>query len=268
MSIAIDAGLVALGCAGAVYALQLWRRGGRGWSLATGLGALAGAIWTAVIVLRWIETRHWPLATAYEFALCFVWAIVVTYLMLEAASGVRAAGIVVFAIALSLAAYARYLIPAAQQTPRTLLPALQSTWFPIHAGTAAVGYGLAAVAAGAALGWLVGHWRGWSDSSEELDRLWRLALAWSFPWLSLAILSGAIWAQTAWGVWWNWDPKEVWALLAWLIYTLIFHLRIYRNWRGTRLAWLTLLGFGAVLFTFLGVGWLARTVGLESLHVF
>jgi ABC-type transport system involved in cytochrome c biogenesis permease subunit len=82
------------------------------------------------------------------------------------------------------------------------------------------------------------------------------------------MLLGMVWAQAAWGRYWDWDPKEAWTSITWLVYTLYWHLRRRRGWKGRRLAWLALVGLGAVLFTFLGVGWLARTVGLESLHLF
>lgn len=94
------------------------------------------------------------------------------------------------------------------------------------------------------------------------------AIALGFPWLTLGILTGAIWAQNTWGRYWGWDPKEAWALVTWLFYLLILHLRPRRRWRGRRLAALAVAGFGIVLFTFAGVPWLVRTVRLESLHGF
>jgi ABC-type transport system involved in cytochrome c biogenesis permease subunit len=75
-------------------------------------------------------------------------------------------------------------------------------------------------------------------------------------------------AQVAWGRYWGRDLKEVWTLITWLVYTLYWHLRRRPRWQGRRLAGLALAGLGSVLFTFLGVDWLARTVGLESLHLF
>ena len=75
-------------------------------------------------------------------------------------------------------------------------------------------------------------------------------------------------SQMAWGSYWSWDIKEVWTLVTWLFYTLLLHSRLLRGWRGRRMGWLALIGLGLVLFTFVGVGWLARRVGLESLHVF
>ena len=93
-------------------------------------------------------------------------------------------------------------------------------------------------------------------------------IALGFPWLTLSILTGAIWAQEAWGRYWGWDPKEIWALITWLLFLLILHVRTLRRWRGRRLAWLVVAGFGVILFAFLGLPWLVRTIRLESLHTF
>jgi ABC-type transport system involved in cytochrome c biogenesis permease subunit len=89
-----------------------------------------------------------------------------------------------------------------------------------------------------------------------------------FPWMTLGMLTGAIWARTAWGRYWDWDPKESWTLITWLTYLIFLHGRALRGWRGRRIAWLAVLGLGAVAFTFLGVGWLVRSLRLESIHIF
>jgi ABC-type transport system involved in cytochrome c biogenesis permease subunit len=148
-----------------------------------------------------------------------------------------------------------------------LLPALRSVWLQIHVLTAAVAYGAFGVAAGLGLMQLVGGGKSQIEC-HEIDLVTGRAIALGFPWLTLSILTGAIWAQKAWGRYWGWDPKETWALVTWLWYLLIMHVRPLRRWRGRRLAALTVAGFGVVLFTFAGVSWLVRTVRLESLHGF
>jgi ABC-type transport system involved in cytochrome c biogenesis permease subunit len=105
-------------------------------------------------------------------------------------------------------------------------------------------------------------------TEEQVKRAMERVVALGFPWLTLSILTGAIWAQKAWGRYWGWDPKETWALITWLWVLLILHVRPLRRWRGRRLAALVVMGFGVVLFTFIGVPWLVRTVRLESLHGF
>jgi ABC-type transport system involved in cytochrome c biogenesis permease subunit len=106
------------------------------------------------------------------------------------------------------------------------------------------------------------------STGDQLARTMERSVALGFPWLTLGILTGAIWAQNAWGRYWGWDPKETWALITWLWYLLVLHLRPLPGWRGRRLAGLVVVGFGMVLFTFVGVPWLVRLVRLESLHGF
>jgi len=167
------------------------------------------------------------------------------------------------AMAAALVAYARLGMPAFRRAIQPLSPALRSHWLPLHVGAAALGYGALAVAAAAGLAWLV-RGAGRAEAERGMER----AVAVGYPLLTLAMLLGMVWAQAAWGRYWGWDLKEVWTLIAWLIYTLYWHVRRRPRWRGRRTAWLSLAGLGAVLFTFLGVSWLAREAGLESLHLF
>jgi cytochrome c-type biogenesis protein CcsB len=210
-------------------------------------------LFAAGLVQRALAAGHWPLTNRYEFALCLIWAIIGIYLLLEVSWRERRAGI----------------------TP--LLPALRSPWLQVHVLTTLVAYGAFGVAAGLGLMRLVptspdeGEPGGSGDrplSDERTERATERAVALGFPWLTLGVLTGAIWAQNAWGRYWDWDPKETWALITWLWYLLILHLSPQPRWRGRRLAGLVLAGFGIVLFTFVGVPWLVRTVRLESLHGF
>jgi ABC-type transport system involved in cytochrome c biogenesis permease subunit len=166
-------------------------------------------------------------------------------------------------VAAALVLYARLGMPAIRIAIRPLPPALDSVWLPLHVGAAALAYGFLAVAGSAGFAWLLSE-----SARSEVEWLLDRAIAVGYPLLTLSLLLGMIWAQVAWGRYWGWDLKEVWTLITWLIYTLYWHLCRRRRWRGRRQAWLALAGFGSVLFTFVGVGWLARMVGLESLHLF
>jgi ABC-type transport system involved in cytochrome c biogenesis permease subunit len=250
----------------AALAYVWYARRGRPWMgwLATGTTVVSWGLLTAALIQRALAAGHWPLTNRYEFALCFVWAILGFYLLLEASWRKRQAGGFVLALALLAATYA-VLRPADERAIVPLLPALRSTWLQIHVLTTLVGYAAFGVAAGLGLMQLIA-WK--SLSSEEVERTMGRVVALGFPWLTLGILTGAIWAQNAWGRYWGWDPKETWALVAWLWYLLILHVRPLRSWRGRRLAGLVVVGFGFVIFTFIGVPWLVRTVRLESLHGF
>jgi len=190
--------------------------------------------------------------------------------------GTREGGAFVLPIAFLLCTYARFVVPDSAQAPQPLLPALRSLWLQLHVGTAAIAYGAFAVACGGGVMYLAGELtsrqRGTGDagpfSLPLSDRFTYWAVAFGYPFMSLSIITGAIWAQVAWGRYWGWDIKETWALITWLIYTLFLHLRAIKGWRGRPVAVLSVIGFVVVLFTFLGVGWLARRVGLESLDVY
>jgi cytochrome c-type biogenesis protein CcsB len=233
---------------------------------------MSWALLTIGLVQRGLSAGHWPLTTPYEFALCWVWAITAIYLLLEASWRERRAGGFVLVIALLVMTYA-VLRPADKQTIAPLLPALRSPWLQLHVLTTLLGFGAFGVATGLGLMQLI-KWHALAGESAqtltraELERTMYRTVVLGFPWLTLGILTGAIWAQAAWGRYWGWDPKETWALITWLWYLLVLHIYPLRHWRGRRLAALVVTGLGIVLFTFIGVPWLVRTIRLESLHGF
>jgi cytochrome c-type biogenesis protein CcsB len=248
-----------------------------GW-MATGITLISWVMLTAGLVERSLVAGHWPLTNRYEFALCLVWAIVSIYLLLELSWHEHRAGAYVLIVAVLVATYA-VTRPSDTRAVGPLLPALRSAWLQVHVLTSLVGYGAFGVAAGLGLMRLMhqpappaggdsGEVENGGPSVEGVERTIERVVALGFPWLTLAILTGAIWAQKAWGRYWDWDPKESWALVTWLWYLLTLHLSPLARWRGRRLAGLVVIGFGIVLFTFVGVPWLVRNVRLESLHGF
>ena len=245
----------------------------RGWRVAPWLAGTAAAILAGALAARGLRAGHWPLTNQYEVALAFALGTTLATLPVpllpandEQEGGPQEPsyrGGLSLLLAVALVLYARLLIPGAQQAIRPLPPTLNSPWLPLHVGTAALAYGALAMTGLAGLTWLI---RGPERPAAErtLDR----SLTAGYPLLTLSMILGMIWAQVAWGRVWGWDLKEVWTLITWLVCTLAYHLRGRPRWQGRGLAWLALLALGAVLFTFLGVGWLARAVGLESLHMF
>ena len=132
---------------------------------------------------------------------------------------------------------------------QTLMPALQSPWFIPHVTVYMFSYSLLGCA------FLIGVVRLFKNSDDLLlsaDTLVYIGVAF----LSFGMLSGAIWAKSAWGHFWSWDPKETWALITWLVYALYLHTRFMKGFKGKRAAWLSVLGFAAVIFTFFGVSYL------------
>lgn len=269
--------LLALLGAALAYGMQLADKR-RWWGAAgTWLALAAWAALTLGLAERNTRAEHWPLTNRFEFALCWVWAILAFHLLLEHALQTRSAGAFVLPLALLIALWASAR-PQDEQLLRPLAPALQSTWFPLHVACTALAYGAFTVAGGFGAAFLVGEWlRQRNLVPEDTSRfplaeradyfIWRAA-GLGFPWLTLGMLTGAIWAQYAWGLYWDWDPKESWTLITWLTYLLLLHGRSLRGWRGRRVAWLAVVGVGVVGFTFFGVGWLVRTMRLESVHIF
>jgi cytochrome c-type biogenesis protein CcsB len=156
---------------------------------------------------------------------------------------------------------------------RPLSPVLQSYWLGIHTSLAMLGNAAFAVAFGVGIMYLLQeHYvktkrlRGLFQrlpSLQVLDEINYRLITIGFPLLTLAIITGALWAESAWGSYWRWDPKEVWSLITWFIYALVLHIRLTAGWRGKRAAILSTVGFLTVLFTFFGVNFF-----LKSLHTF
>lgn len=262
----------------ALLAYVTHARAGTRWAgwIGTGVTALSAILFLVALAQRAHAAGHWPLTNRYECALCLVWTILAIYLLLELSWRERRAGAFVLAIALLVATYA-LTRPAEMQAIAPLLPALRSAWLPVHVLSTLIGYGAFGVAGGLGLMRLIQkpvhspNGNGMEKprlSEDELERTIERAVALGLPWLTLGILTGAIWAQRAWGRYWGWDPKETWTLVTWLWYILVWHVWPLPAWRGRRLAALAVAGFGLVCFTFIGVPWLVRIVRLESLHGF
>jgi cytochrome c-type biogenesis protein CcsB len=98
-------------------------------------------------------------------------------------------------------------------------------------------------------------------SSAVMDELIYQLIMFGFLFLTVGIITGAVWANSAWGRYWGWDPKETWSLITWFIYATLLHAKLMRGWHGRRIAYLSLIGFAAVLFTYFGVNLLP---GLHS----
>ncbi|HIE38343.1 MAG TPA: c-type cytochrome biogenesis protein CcsB [Anaerolineales bacterium] len=253
-----------------LYGLHLL--GGSDWA---GWGGTGGAVaaWvvlTGGLAIRGLRAGHWPLTNRYEFGLCFLWALLAVHLLLEISAGERRWGGFGIGVAILVATTA-LAHPPGERAIYPLAPALRSVWLPIHGLTAAVGYGACGVGAGLALMRTVhpGGERGpkWPPV-VSVERAMGRALGLGFPWLTLSILSGGIWAEVAWGRYWGWDPKESWSLVVWLGYLLFFHLRAVRGWRGRRLAGVVVAAFVLLYFGFVGIPALVRGIRLESLHGF
>lgn len=147
-------------------------------------------------------------------------------------------------------------------------PIFRSAWLTIHVGTIFVGNGLFAMTFVAAIMYLIqesqiknkrlGSLYSRLPSLETLDAINYYALMYGFPFLTMGMISGAIYAQYALGSYWRWDPKEVWSLITWLFYAGLLHERLAVGWRGRRAAIMTIVAFSILIFTFVGASlWLS-----------
>jgi len=233
-------------------------------------------IQTIALLVRWktsydLGIGHVPLSNLYESMVFFSWAIVFLYLVLEWRKVGKAVGVFVVPIAFLVLAYAS-IAPGMSDRIQPLIPALQSNWLTSHVVTCFLGYAGFTLAFSISLIFftrpateIAGRQRkGWKariPSSENLEALIYQCTAIGFVFLSLGIITGSIWAHYAWGSYWSWDPKETWSLITWIVYAIMLHARLVRGWRGRRVAFLALIGFACVLFTYFGVNYLP---GLHS----
>ncbi len=212
---------------------------------------VAGLFLTASLFARIMVTGHAPFTNQHEFATSFAWGIMVSFLYFQWRYKVRSMALVVLPLVLVVLIYG-FNQPSDVEP---LIPALQNNlMLTLHVITAVLAYGAAAVSFAAAVLYLIHpylHWKG-MPSAELLDEIGYRAVVFCFPLLTVMIGLGAVWADIAWGRYWSWDPKESASLVTWLIYGAYLHARVVADWRGQRSAWLLVVGFGAVVFTFLG----------------
>mgnify|MGYP003352987902 FL=1 len=187
----------------------------------------------------------------YEFSIAFAWGTLGGYLYFERRYRQRILALVALPVALVMMWYATT-IPS---TAEPLVPALQNNLLlSVHVAVAIVAYGTFSIAFGAALLHLIqpAEGRRGLPKPELLDEIGYRAVVIGFPFLTLVIVLGAVWADVAWGSYWSWDRKETASLVTWLIYGAYLPARVVRGWRGDKAAWLPLVGFAATLFTYFG----------------
>jgi cytochrome c-type biogenesis protein CcsB len=223
--------------------------------------------------LRWAESYQLafgraPLSNLYDSLVFFALSIAALYLLVEKRKGNQTMGAFILPMTFLCMAYAS-LSPNINDRIQPLLPALKSNWLIAHVVTCFIGYARFAIAFCLSL-MLIVRKETWDDRESiwakipdrrSLDDLTHKMVMLGFLFLTLGIITGAVWANSAWGRYWGWDPKETWSLITWFIYATFLHARLMRGWQGKKTANLSIVGFGAVLFTYLGVNLLP---GLHS----
>ena len=244
--------------------------------VAGGVSWITLLIHTAAICLRWVESYqmgigHAPLSNMYESLVFFSWCIALLNLLWEWKLKSRFLGAFTMPFAFLFIAYAS-LAPGVSARIDPLIPALQSNWLHAHVITCFISYASFALSCAMSVIYLMRlrqEEKGQKEtrltalfpSLDSLDGLVYKTIVVGFPLLTLGIVTGAAWANYAWGSYWSWDPKETWSLITWFVYAIFLHARFAREWRGKRTALLSIIGFAAVIFTYFGVNYV-----LSGLH--
>jgi cytochrome c-type biogenesis protein CcsB len=223
-------------------------------SLATAVMGGAFLALSAAIIVRTLKIGHLPVTNMFEYLSIFAWSAALFYFVFVFVYRQQAIGAFIAPVVFMLIVGAS-LLP--KESNEQLVPALQSIWLQIHVTLAALGeaaFGVAFAANGMFILKKVlssNKHASRFPSFDRLDLVSHKAIVIGYPLFTVgALFAGAIWAEQAWGSFWSWDPKEVCSLIVWLIYTLYFHLRFLRGWRGGKSAVISAMGFIAALVTF------------------
>jgi cytochrome c-type biogenesis protein CcsB len=226
------------------------------------LGVLVHA---GAVAIRGAAVDRVPWGNMYEFTsvACLVAVISFLIVLIRQPQLRHLGGFVLFPVLVLMFLGGTVLYAKAEQ----LVPALHSYWLAIHVSSISVGIGIFLVSSVATMLYLVrarwethagagrepGRMIGFGamlPSADNLDRMAYRTAAFGFPLYTFGVICGAIWAEAAWGKYWSWDPKETWALIAWVIYAAYLHARATAGWKGTKAAYINLLGFAALIFNF------------------
>ena len=262
---------------------------------------IANIVLFCILSSRWIVAGYFPLSNLYESLLFLTWTLLTVYLYVETKTNSRLIGAILIPVTLFISGFANLTLSPEMQKSSPLVPALQSNWLMMHVSMMLLSYGTLIMGSLLCILFLVisGYQdidlksRDNSslplynlmleyyetkivspDSSLEVAEFGKLKLLqsldnWSyriiglgFPFLTIGIISGGVWANEAWGSYWSWDPKETWALITWLVFATYLHARITKGWEGKKTAILGGLGFFVIWICYLGVNFLGK--GLHS----
>jgi cytochrome c-type biogenesis protein CcsB len=252
-----------------------------------------------ILASRWIVAGYFPLSNLYESLLFLTWTLLTIYLYLENKTKSKLMGAILIPVALLITGFANLTLSPDMQKASPLVPALQSNWLMMHVSMMMLSY--ATLIMGSLLCILFLVISKYQDvdlqlvdesslplynvmldyyeaklfsPSDEISELGKLKLLqsldnWSyriiglgFPFLTIGIIAGGVWANEAWGSYWSWDPKETWALITWIVFATYLHSRITKGWEGKKTAILGGLGFFVIWVCYLGVNFLGK--GLHS----
>lgn len=237
------------------------------WATVFASGSLV--VLTLSLVAGAIELGQLPIGAVSWTVVFFLWVAVCVYLYVENRWRIKVVGSF-FLPAVTAGLFLALWLPSRREP---LAPILQSPWVTVHVSSMFLGYGTFLLASLSGILYLVQeneiksrrltfmHFR--LPSLETLDTLSARLVSWGVLLLGAGLVTGSIWASKVWGSPWSWDPKQTWSLFTWGFYVLFLMMRYGRGWKGRKSAYLTVLGFAAVVFNVLGV-----TLFMTALHRF
>ena len=247
-------------------------------------------LFVLTLLIRWVSQGYFPLSNLYESLIFLSWGISFIHLIVEYKTQSRLIGAISTPLLFFLSGFSSLTLPTDMQKALPLVPSLQSNWLMMHVSMMMVSY--ATLILGSLLSILYLAFLFFSgqknqvaiettqvelesssvaSSSVSYSKLSLLQTVdiWSyriiglgFPFLTIGIISGAVWANEAWGSYWSWDPKETWALITWLVFAIYLHSRLLKGWQGKQAAILGSCGFFVIWICYLGVNFLGK--GLHS----
>jgi cytochrome c-type biogenesis protein CcsB len=244
---------------------------------------LANLLFIFTLGGRWIQEKYFPLSNLYESLIFLTWGISSIHIYLERQTRSRLIGALISPFLVFLSGFSTLTLPIEMQKALPLVPSLQSNWLMMHVSMMMISYSTLMVGSLFSILYLfffkfkkekeikqefgIQNLSVISQSSSmallEILDIWSYRIiGLGFPFLTIGIISGAVWANEAWGSYWSWDPKETWALITWLIFAIYLHSRLLKGWQGQKTAFLGSLGFFITWICYLGVNFLGK--GLHS----
>lgn len=253
-------------------------------------------LFTLTLLTRWIGEGYFPLSNLYESLIFLSWGISFIHLFMESKTKSRLIGALSTPVLFFLSGFASLTLPTEMQKALPLVPSLQSNWLMMHVSMMMISYATLIVGSLLSIFYLAFQYFQLEEKisvpsfafesleakrkesefssltkSSEYSKLSILQTidTWSyriiglgFPFLTIGIISGAVWANEAWGSYWSWDPKETWAFITWLVFAIYLHSRILKGWQGRKAAIVGTFGFFVIWICYLGVNFLGK--GLHS----
>jgi cytochrome c-type biogenesis protein CcsB len=249
---------------------------------------ISNLLFFITLLARWLGEGYFPLSNLYESLIFLSWGISSIHLFIEYKTKSRLIGSISTPILFFICGFSSLTLPTDMQKALPLVPSLQSNWLMMHVSMMMISYATLIIGSLLSILYLAFNFFKNKQNSVVLNSvnsdsvqvqssiidvskvsLLQTVDIWSyriiglgFPFLTIGIISGAVWANEAWGSYWSWDPKETWALITWLVFAVYLHSRLLKGWQGEKAALIGSSGFFILWICYLGVNFLGK--GLHS----